>query len=81
MGIRDNDGEKGLRGGSVHNEFEKVTEKSCFGRHLPDGYPGLCRREWPPRQVRYNEFEKVTEKGCFGRHLPDGAGRMGPDGD
>ena len=37
MGSRGNAGEKGLRGGSVHNEFEKVTEKGCFGRHLPDG--------------------------------------------
>ena len=37
MDIRGYAGEKGLRGGSALNEFEKVTVKSCFGRHLPDG--------------------------------------------
>ena len=37
MGIRDNAGENGLRGGSAPNECEKVTVKGCFGRHLPDG--------------------------------------------
>ena len=44
-GSRSNAGERGLRSRSVYNEFEKVTEKGRFARHLPDGYPGQCRRD------------------------------------
>ena len=51
MGFPGRAGERGLRGRSAYNEFEKVPEKGRLPRHLPDGVSGQGRRERLPRQV------------------------------